>query len=93
MSDASHSIDAVWARLKAHEGEEFETKTGRSFTYVISADVFRPSRTDYNIPRSEFAKALADVPFDGPGAISHAVRGPSYVWAVLHDKRISQGQW
>src|SRR6266545_207320 len=71
MSEASPSIDAVWARLKAHEGEEFRTKKGLSFTYVISGDVFRPSRTDYSIPRSEFAKALAHVPFDGPGAISH----------------------
>lgn len=21
------------------------------------------------------------------------VKGPAYVWEVLHDKRISQGQW
>jgi hypothetical protein len=93
MSVTSPSIDAVWARLRAYEGEEFHTTNGLPFTYVISGDVFRPSRTDYDIPRSEFAKALVHVPFDGPGAIGKVVRGPSYVWAVLHDKRISQGQW
>jgi hypothetical protein len=33
------------------------------------------------------------VPIKGPGIISGTIRGPSYVWAVLHDPRISLGQW
>jgi hypothetical protein len=82
------TIDEVWARLKRIQGEEFRTKTGQPFTYVVSGRVFRPSRTTYNISRADFQKALARVPFDGPGVIRDTVRGPAYVWAVLHDKRV-----
>jgi alpha-beta hydrolase superfamily lysophospholipase len=31
------------------------------------------------------------VPLDGPGLINHIARGPAYVWAVLHDPRITLG--
>jgi len=65
----------------------------RSFTYEIDRDYFLPSRTDYRISKFDFEKAYADVPFDGPGIINWVVRGPSYVWAVLHDPRISQNEW
>jgi hypothetical protein len=84
------SIDEVWSRIRKVAGEAFETKTGEPFTYEISGDVFHPSRTKYNIPKTEFGKALAWVPFNGPGVINRTVRGPAYVWAVLHDKRIRQ---
>ncbi len=87
------SIDQVWPRLTAHQGEAFVTKGGRPFTYTISGAIFRPSRANYNISRAEFGKALALVPFDGPGVISKIVRGPSYVWAVLHDVRIRTQDW
>ena len=85
MSEASPSIDEVWTRLKAHEGQEFKTTSGLAFTYAIAGDIFRPSRTAFHVPKSEFAKALALVPCDGPGVINRIVLGPSYVWAVLHD--------
>lgn len=93
MGSSKPSIDELWTRLKAYEGEEFKTKTGKSFTYEISGDVFHSSRTVYNISKSQFQKALALVPFDGPGKINRTVRGPAYVWAVLHDKRIREQDW
>lgn len=87
------SIDDVWRRLKALEGHEFETKTGKSFTFELDGDVFRPSRTKYNVTKADFRKALKLVPFDGPGEVNNLVRGPSYVWAVLHDKRVRRQDW
>jgi hypothetical protein len=93
MSTVAPSIDVVWPRLKAFEGEQFETKTGLAFTYSISGDVLVPSRTDYNISKGDVAKALALVPLDGPGQINETVRGPAYVWALLHDKRVRLGEW
>ena len=87
------SIDELWSRLRSCQGKSFETKTGKPFTYSLSGDVFHPSRTEYNISKAEFRKALADVPFDGPGVISKTVRGPSYVWAVLHDRRVRKENW
>ena len=87
------SLDEVWRRLKTLEGQRFETKTGRPFTFEINGDVFRPNRTKYNVTKSDFRKALELVPFDGPGVVNSAVRGPAYVWAVLHDKRVRRQDW
>jgi hypothetical protein len=93
MSGSKPSIDELWTRIKTYAGDEFKTKTGMPFTYEISGDVFHSSRTDYNISKAEFQKAFAIVPFDGPGVINRSVRGPAYVWAVLHDKRIRKQDW
>jgi hypothetical protein len=93
VSISKPSIDELWRRLKSFEGDEFETKTRKPFTYKISGDVFHPSPTEYNISKAEFRKALALVPFDGPGVINRDVRGPAYVWAVFHDKRIRKQNW
>ena len=82
------TIEEVWARIVEHEGEEFHTKTVLPFTYEIRGDVLFPSRTDYQISKSDFEKALECVPFAGPSVVNRLVRGPSYVWAVLHDPRI-----
>jgi hypothetical protein len=87
------SIDEVWRRLEALEGHNFETKTGKSFTYQLDGDTFRPSRTKYNVSKADFRKALYLVPFDGPAVVNSVVRGPAYVWAVLHDKRIRSQDW
>jgi hypothetical protein len=87
------NIDAVWARLKDAQGQEFQTKTGKLFTFDISGNIFHPSRTEYNISKRDFQKALEVVPLEGPGQISNLVRGSAYVWAVLHDRRIRRGDW
>ena len=81
-------FETVWQRLRGHQGEEFKTKTGLPFSYKISGDIFWPSRTNYNIAKSDFAKAFELLPIAGPGEINELVRGPAYVWAVLHDRRI-----
>lgn len=93
MNLSKPSIDSVWARLRTTEGEDFETKTGRPFTYEISGNIFHPSRTKYNIAKSDFDKILALVPLEGPGEVSSVVRGSAYIWAVLHDKRIRRNDW
>ncbi len=81
-------IDEVWERIKKHEGDKFHTKTYKPFTYKIRGDMFYPSRTHWQVPKADFGKALELVPFDGPGVVNNLVQGPSYVWAVLHDRRI-----
>jgi hypothetical protein len=87
------TIDQVWSRIRSLEGQEFQTKTGKPFTYSVSGDSLTPSRTDYNIGKTEFAKALSKLPLHGPGAINSVVRGPAYVWAILHDPRVRQADW
>lgn len=87
------TVDTVWNRVKALEGQQFETKTGKPFTFEASGAVFRPSRTKYNISKADFAKVLELVPVEGPGEISNLVRGSAYVWAVLHDRRVRKSEW
>jgi len=86
-------IDEVWDRLRAHEGERFATIRGLPFTYTMSGAVLRPSRTDHNISRADFAKALALLPLESPTRIRKVVRGPSYLWALLQDVRIRMEDW
>lgn len=88
-----HNIEAVWSRIKTLEGERFETKTGKEFTFEVTVNTFYPSRTDYSISKGDFEKALGLVPLEGPGEISDLVRGSAYVWAVLHDHRVRKGEW
>jgi hypothetical protein len=38
------------------------------------------------------AKAYELAPLSGPGEINKLVRGSSYVYAILHDERISNKQ-
>ena len=85
-------IGTIWARIEHHAGEQFALKRGGSFTYRISGGCLYPDRTNRQLPKGEFAKALEMVPLAGPGEIQH-LQGPSYVYAVLMDRRIRQGDW
>ena len=80
----------VWRRVCALEGQTFHTITGLPFTYSIFGDTFYPSRTNYAIARSNFETAYELWPLSGPGQINDIVRGPAYVWAVLHDSRVGK---
>jgi hypothetical protein len=93
MMGSRASLDDVWHRLTLLQGQEFRTKTGLPFTFTVSGEVFHPSRTKYNISKTEFGKALARVPLDGPGKINEIVRGPAYIWGVLHDNRVRKNDW
>lgn len=77
------SFKPVWNLIKSFEGKKFKTKTGKAFTYEISGDIFKSSRTNYNIAISIFEKAFKLVSFEGPSVVTQTVRGPSYIWAVL----------
>lgn len=87
------TFEEMWSRIVAHAGETFRTITDKPFTYRIEGDGFFPSRTFYRISKADFIKAYELVPIAGPGVINQLVRGPSYVWAVLHDQRITLGEW
>jgi hypothetical protein len=86
-------FEDVWARVVAHAGDTFETKRGLPFTYQREGDALRTDRTDYSLGRGEVEKAFAHGPCDGPGDISKLVRGPAYIWAILHDPRIRGQDW
>jgi hypothetical protein len=89
----STSFPAVWTRIAAHAGQRFSTKTGRPFVYAIERDALVTDHTDYALAKTNFSEALKQVPFDGPGNIAQTIRGPAYVWAILHDSRIRGNDW
>jgi len=86
-------IDTVWGRIKTFQGQMFETKPGKQFTFEISGNTFIPRCTNYNISKRDSEKVLNLVPLEGPGKINKLVRGPSYIWAVLHDPRVRGNDW
>jgi hypothetical protein len=85
--------DLVWSRIAAHEREFFRTHLGRWFTYRIEGEALLPSHTDVRIPRADFELALALLPIRLPQKLARHVTDYEHVWAVLHDERISQGDW
>ena len=87
------SFFEIWKRIIAYEGKEFRTISNLPFTYTINGNSLCPSRTEYNISKSDFAKAYELVPISGPGEITKLVRGPAYIWGILHDERISNNEW
>ena len=82
------SFENSWSKILQNEGKNFKTITGLDFSYSIEGDILIPSRTDYNISKSEFQKAFDMLPIKGPGEINNIVRGPAYVWAILNDSKI-----
>jgi hypothetical protein len=83
--------EIVWERIQRHAGEEFRTKTKVPFTYEVYGDYLRTTRTDYNLPRGEFEKALTMMPAKGPGLLTATRRGSAYIWGILMDDRVRSG--
>lgn len=86
------TIDELWQRVKAREGEVFRQIRGKEFSYSIDRDVFVPSTTHWLIPKKHFQEALALVPLSDTAAVQH-LYGPSYIYAVLMDERIRGTDW
>ncbi len=58
------SFDAIWARIKANEGNTFRQIRGQEFTYSISGAAIIPSTTNQNIPRAHFEEASGILPLE-----------------------------
>jgi hypothetical protein len=81
-------FDQIWQRIVAVAGQQFKTASGLLFTFDVKGNVLRPSRTKYNLPRSDFEKASQLLPFTTRSKLNRAIRGPSYVIAILSDPRV-----
>lgn len=87
----SSGFEAVWQRIRDHEGCEFTTVTGLPLTYRAREGSIVESRSGGSISRASFAKAWRQWPVTGSGDFVDGVRSPSYVWAILSDPRIAGG--
>jgi hypothetical protein len=83
------SFTEVWQRIVKLQGDEFHTKKGLPFTYSVRGQVLTTSRTNYNLPMSQFEKAYNMMPVESMTHLSSVVRGPAYIYAILNDPRIN----
>ncbi|KPJ69487.1 MAG: hypothetical protein AMJ45_00135 [Syntrophobacter sp. DG_60] len=81
-------FEEIWLRIITHRGQTFYTKANIGFTYEVVDHVLYLS-TDHKIYKDDFKKAYTWFPADDPADIRQQIRGLAYVWAILHDKRIS----
>ena len=86
-------FDRVGARIYDHAGQPFRTIRGLPFSYRADSGAIYPTRTCYRLARADVEHAYHLAPLPGPGSINGIVRGPAYIWAALHDSRISLNQW
>jgi len=87
------SFSEVWERIINNAGKVFYTKMGLKFTYAVQENGLLTNRTEYQLTRKDVMSAYRHVPLEGPGEIAGLVRGQSYIWAILHDKRIRKTDW
>ena len=86
------TFDAVWSRIQAHAGEHFVQIRGGQFTYEVVGTHIKPDRTNQNLPRAHFEEAFRLVPLKDTVLVQH-LRGPSYIYAILMDRRIRENDW
>ena len=85
-------LATVWSRIRQHEGEGFHLIRGDVFTYEMFDNYLRPVGRVRHLSRTNFVKALERVPLDGYSSVKD-LQGPSYVYAILMDRRIRRGDW
>jgi hypothetical protein len=88
----SVGINSVWVRIQNHSGEEFRMIRGGEFRYEVVEGHVVLDRTPQRIPKSQFGKALARVPFPNTACVQD-LRGPSFIYAILMDSRIRLNDW
>lgn len=86
------SIDEIWRRIEARQGEVFRQIRGGEFRYRVSGGYLELSRTNHKVSRSDLEEALRLVPLKNTTPVHH-LRAPSYIFAILMDDRIRRGDW
>ena len=86
------SFDVAWSRIQHNAGEKFRQIRGGEFSYAIKNGAVIPDRTNRQIPRSNFLTAFDLLPFENTSRLQ-SLQGPSYIYAILMDKRIRGNDW
>jgi len=93
---AENTPEAVWHRIKSHQGGEFKTATGLPFTYEVEGTgiwFFRNGqRINRKLTRTQVDKAIARCPLSSTTEIKDLMDYP-YLFALLMDIRIRREAW
>lgn len=82
-------FNRIWCNIIEHQGETFYTQARhRPCSYVVKNDYLHLKNTNRTIPRRQIEEALkiADVKYSDLKQLG--VQGPSYLLAIISDKRI-----
>lgn len=85
-------IELVWQRIKDYEGEIFSQIRGGEFTYIVKGNIIELSRTNRSVSKNTIEQALMYVPLENTVPVQH-LQAPSYLYAILMDKRIRMSDW
>jgi hypothetical protein len=66
---------------------DLSNKRRHGIHHEVQGDQFIAAKGDQTILKSDFEKAYHSAEVD-PGEMEKIVKGPAYVWSVLHDRRI-----
>ncbi|WP_350300237.1 hypothetical protein [Peribacillus frigoritolerans] len=80
-------IEEVWQRIVENEGNIFKQIRGKQFVYTVVGTSIKLTTTNQLVAKSEFEKAVPYLPLSNTVPIQH-LRAPSYIYAILTDKRI-----
>ena len=86
------NIEEVWKLLKKYEGEEFYT-VSRNLPFVykfVSDNTIKPNRTNYNLSKANFEKAIKIMPVEDVSDVNQRIRGASYIYVILNDMRFQR---
>jgi hypothetical protein len=89
---ANYDVNIIWQRIISYQGQTFNQIRGKAFTYQADGNRIRLSSTNQNIEKSSVDEALSYVPLVNTVPIQH-LRAPSYLYAILMDNRIRNGDW
>ena len=93
---AENAPEAVWHRIKAHQGEEFRTATRLPFTYEVEGTgiwFFRNGRRiERKLSRAQVEKAIARCPLNSTTEIKDLM-DYAYLFGLLTDARIRADAW
>jgi hypothetical protein len=83
------TIDEVWPRIVAHQGDVFRMARGGQFCYRVIGDAIYPTLWTKRVGRASFERALPLMPVKGPGVLrANGISASTCVYAILTDPRI-----
>ena len=85
-------IEKIWFRIANEQGADFFQIRGKKFSYEVVGDYIDLSTTNQKIPKKHIVEALRLVPFENTVPLQN-LRAPSYIYAILADKRIRKSDW
>ncbi|GAX58647.1 hypothetical protein [Streptomyces olivochromogenes] len=88
------NMETARPRIEEHQDEVFYTKTGKSFTYRTNRYTLIIVESRRNVQWHEIRSALEAWPIAGPSEIPRCPeRSGRYVYGIVSDERIRQGDW